>query len=164
MDQPLFHPLVCRIQPAWVIGTKACPGPRSGMTARGLECARLPRLPRSSYRPLFVIPAEAGIHMGGDGTMERGRRLRRARGLPPAGVGAGDRRIRKMNSPYITATPCFHYRRAGSSRHEHLAGQQIPTPKRGDAGNPRKHPPHQSPDFPPAHGQGHHVTRCVYIE
>ena len=30
-NAPNFHTLVCRHQPAWAIGTKACPGLRSGM-------------------------------------------------------------------------------------------------------------------------------------
>ena len=43
---PNVQTLVCRHQPAWVIGSKACPGLRSGM---------------NGSRPQFVIPAKAGI-------------------------------------------------------------------------------------------------------
>ena len=47
-----FHTLVCRRQPAWAIGTKACPGLRPGMDG-------------SRHRIAGVIPAKAGIQGGG---------------------------------------------------------------------------------------------------
>ena len=37
-NQSHLHPLVCRRKPASVIGTKACPGPRSGMTFPVVTC------------------------------------------------------------------------------------------------------------------------------
>ena len=51
---PPFHPLVCRRQPAWVIGTKACPGLRSGIDAMHERWGRIPplALTRQSAPPL----------------------------------------------------------------------------------------------------------------
>ena len=68
-----FHTLVCRPLPASAIGTKACPGLRSGMMVRGLGCACIPRLPHSFFRPPFVIPAKAGIQKGRGETTTRMR-------------------------------------------------------------------------------------------
>ena len=67
-----FHTLVCRQQPAWAIGTKACPGLRPGMDgsrhSRGPKercrlapCRRVcPTAPTSSF-----VCCEAGIQGGG---------------------------------------------------------------------------------------------------
>ena len=50
--------LVCRPQPASAIGTKACPGPRSGIASRKTQVRR-------KAVATFVIPAKAGIQRGG---------------------------------------------------------------------------------------------------
>ncbi len=69
-----FHTLVCRHQPAWAIGRKACPGLRSGIdSATGLRHQppspeqRQPRVEREMYRwglsPANGTPASPpGLH------------------------------------------------------------------------------------------------------
>ena len=79
----------------------------------------------SSLRPPFVIPAEAGIQRGGDWEMQRGRRLREARGVSPAWVGPGHGRtpvrIRRMKPQLPVFTPWC----AGASRDERLVRKLI---------------------------------------
>ena len=66
--------------------------------------------------PPFVIPAKSlprtpirGRNPEGRGWgMQRGRRLREARGLSPAGAEEGRGRTRGANSPYQATTPAFH--------------------------------------------------------
>ena len=62
---PRFSYLGAPAAPAWAIGTKACPGLRSGMD--GSRHDRWNPLALVIPAPQFVIPAKAGIQRGGVG-------------------------------------------------------------------------------------------------